>query len=91
METGKLLFIALVCSIILSGYITHSRTLLAKDLVKNAETVLSDKNILYPLSPYDECFKPLIDQSNKESIKFDQDKAKSVCFELLYKKEKYRL
>jgi membrane carboxypeptidase/penicillin-binding protein len=42
----------------------------------------------HPPHPYNECIKLIIDQANKEGVKCDLDKMKSVCFELLNKEQK---
>lgn len=73
METiNKLLILALIIAIVINGCCI-------------LWWINSNKNITItsPLHPYNECIKLLIDQANKEQVKFEQDKAKNVCFDLL--------
>lgn len=78
METiNKLLVICVISAIIAICFVVHKFL----DYTNNNITV-PYHNIVYT-HPYNDCIKLLIDQANKENIKFDQEQSKSVCFELL--------
>lgn len=92
---NKLLVLIIIIISITFGftmcYVIHmfNEIFTKKDLVNlsSQELIsLSGKSIISIDHPYNECIKLLIDQANKENIHFEQEKAKSVCFELLEKK-----
>ena len=90
-RTNKLLIILVFGSLItVLGALGTIAYVTKQFLDKNLVATSANSHLIQTVTnshPYNDCIKLVIDQANKESIKFDHEKAKSLCFDLLNKSD----